>query len=356
MSDFDEYIKDGNPSQREKSLAWKAAIGLQDVDGLKTSDYLHQKAKENIEGDITIDEVKHLIDSYYQSKGSRRDNEQRTEEADKVSVRITEILTESSFSFSPAYLSLIHRRLFSGIISNAGEYRQYNITKKEWVLDGDTVIYSPYEMIAQTLDYDFREEKGVDYSSLGVEAAIEKISNFISGIWQIHPFGEGNTRTTSVFAIKYLRHFGFPVDNDLFADNSWYFRNALVRANYTNFTKGVKATNVFLVRFFHNLILGTSYPLRNRDLHISQSATEMAPKCQDGTLNVTLDEMAVLEFVLKNPSSTQVEIAGHIGKSPRTVKRIMASLSDKGLLRRENGKRNGRWVVVDVGGSQNYKQ
>ncbi|MGN0202569.1 MAG: Fic family protein [Candidatus Cryptobacteroides sp.] len=349
MIDFDEYIKDGNPSQREKSLAWKAAIGLQDVDGLKTSGYLLEKAKENIEGDITIDEVKHLIDSYYQSRSSRRDDEQRTEEADKVSARITEILTESAFVFSPAYLSLIHRRLFTGIFSNAGEYRQYNITKKEWVLDGDTVTYSPYEMIAQTLEYDFREEKQVDYSSLGAEAAIERISDFISGIWQIHPFSEGNTRTTSVFAIKYLRNFGFTVDNELFADNSWYFRNALVRANYSNFSKGVKATDVFLVRFLQNLILGTSHQLRNRDMHIFQSATEITSKCQNVTLDVTLNEMSVLELVAKNPSSTQEEIASHIGKSTRTVKRIMASLSDKGLLRRENGKRNGKWVVVETG-------
>ena len=346
MSDFDEYIKDGNPTQREKSLAWKAAIGLQDVDGLKTSEYLIQKAKENIEGDITIDEVKHLIDSYYQSRSSRHDIEDRTEEADKVSARITEILTEQTFNFSPAYLSMIHRRLFSGIFNNAGEYRQYNITKKEWVLEGDTVLYSPYEMIGQTLEYDFREEKQVDYSSLNAEDAIKRISKFISGIWQIHPFCEGNTRTTSVFAIKYLRNFGFAVDNELFADNSWYFRNALVRANYTNFSKGVKATDIFLVQFFQNLILGTSHILRNRDMHISQSVIEMAPKCQNGTLDVTLDEMAVLDFVSKNPSSTQMEIAGHIGKSVRTVKRIMSSLSEKGLLTRENGKRNGRWVII----------
>ena len=185
MIDFEEYIRDGNPSQREKSLAWKAAIGLQEVDGLKPSEYLIQKAKENIEGDITIDEVKHLIDSYYQSRSSRRDAEDRTEEADKVSARITEILTEQTFNFSPAYLSLIHRRLFSGIFNKAGEYRQYNITKKECILDGDTVIYSPYEMIGQSLEYDFREEKEVDYASLNADDAIKRICRFISGIWQI---------------------------------------------------------------------------------------------------------------------------------------------------------------------------
>lgn len=348
MSIFDEYIKDGNPSQKEKSYAWKTAIGLQDVDGLKPSEYLMQTAKQNIEGDITIDEVKQLLDSYYESKNARGEVEERTEEADKVSARITEILTEKTFNFSPDYLIQIHKRLFTGVYKLAGVVRPYNITKKEWVLNGDTVLYSSYEMIHQTLEYDFREEKNVDYSSLNAAQAVKQICKFISGIWQIHPFCEGNTRTTAVFAIKYLRSFGFKVDKEAFAQNSWYFRNALVRANYVNYSKNVAATPVFLERFFDNLLFEANHQLRNREMQISmgQSATEEISKCQIGPLNVTLEEKALLEFVKTNPKATQEQIAEHIGKSTRTVKRITASLYEKGYLKRENGKRNGNWKIL----------
>lgn len=348
MSDFDEYIKGGNPSQREKSNAWRTAIGLQDVDGLKPSAYLMQTAKQNIEGDISIDEVKKLIDSYYESKAVRGENDKRTEEADKVSARITEILTEKTFNFTPEYLIQIHKRLFTGIFDLAGVIRPYNITKKEWVLDGDTVLYSSFEMIRQTLEYDFREEKNVDYSSLNAAQAMKQICRFISGIWQIHPFCEGNTRCTAVFAIKYLRNFGFYVDNEAFALNSWYFRNALVRANYVNYSKNVTSTPLFLERFFENLLFGAKHQLRNRDMQISmgQSDTADFPKCQNSPLNVTLDENAVLEFVKANPKATQEQIAEHIGKSSRTVKRITASLYEKGYLKRENGKRNGIWITI----------
>lgn len=347
MSDFDEYIKGSNPSQREKSYAWQTAIGLQNVDGLKPSDYLVQTAKQNIEGDISIDEVKQLIDNYYESKAARGESDERTEEADKVSARITEILTEKTFNFTPDYLIQIHRRLFTGIFDLAGVIRPYNITKKEWVLDGDTVLYSSFEMIRQTLEYDFREEKNVDYSSLDATQAVKQICKFISGIWQIHPFCEGNTRCTAVFAIKYLSNFGFSVNNEAFALNSWYFRNALVRANYVNYSKNVTATPVFLERFFDNLLFGAKHELLNRDMHISmgQSDTRDYLKCQNGPLDVTLEEKALLEFVKANPKATQEQIAEHIGKSSRTVKRITANLCQKGYLKRERGKRNGIWIT-----------
>ncbi len=348
LSVFDEYIKGGNPSQREKSYAWQTAIGLQDVDGLKPSDYLVKTARQNIEGDITIDEVKQLLDSYYESKAAKGESEQRTEEADKVSARITEILTEKTFNFTPDYLIQIHKRLFAGVFDHAGVIRPYNITKKEWVLDGDTVLYSSFEMIRQTLEYDFKEEKNVDYSSLNAAQAVKQICKFISGIWQIHPFCEGNTRTTAVFAIKYLRNFGFNVDNEAFSQHSWYFRNALVRANYVNYSKNVSATSIYLERFFDNLLFGAHNELRNHKMQISmgQSDTDESPKCQNGPLNVTLEEKAMLEFVKVNPKATQEQIAEHIGKSTRTVKRITAGLYDKGYLKRENGKRNGIWTIT----------
>ena len=250
MSDFDKYIRQDEPESKEKAQAWQTAIGLQDVDGLKPSEYLLQTAGRHIEGDITIGDI----------------------------------------------------------------------TKKEWVLDGDTVLYSNHELIRQTLDYDFGQEKSVDYPSLDANQALRHICKFVSDIWQIHPFGEGNTRTTAVFTMKYLRTFGFTFDNSVFQEHSWYFRN---------------------------LLFGEKNELHNRALHIVvlQSANIDDSKIQNDTLNCTLDEIALLKFLKDNPNATQTEIAVHIGKSPRTVKRMTPSLIERGLLERENGKRNGKWVV-----------
>lgn len=257
MSEFDKYIVQGEPDKKAKANAWQTAIGLQDVDGLKPSEYLIKTAVQHIEGDITIDQVKDMLDTYYETKDVREhlDNE-RTEEADKVSARITEILSEQSFSFTPDYLIRIHRRLFKGIYKHAGQLRDVNITKKEWVLNGDTVLYSNYDMLRETLEYDFEQEKKTDYSVLNADMAVKQICKFVSGIWQIHPFREGNTRTTAVFTMKWLQTFGFSVDNNVFKDNSWYFRNALVRANYNNIPKRIFATSEYLELFFRNLVFG----------------------------------------------------------------------------------------------------
>lgn len=270
---LEEYIREGEPEQAEKSYVWQTAIGLQAVDGLKTSDYLLQTAKEHIEGGIDIETVKRRIDSYYQERTVRKEAETDTEEGDKVSARIAEVLGERAFQFSPAEFISIHRRLFKGVYSHAGTLRTYNITKREWVLNGDTVYYASAGSLRPTLEYDFAQEKAFSYQSLSLSESVKHLAGFIAGIWQIHPFGEGNTRTTAVFAIKYLRSFGFDVRNNLFAENSWYFRNALVRANYTNLTKGIHATPVFLELFFENLLLGADHPLKNRYLHVDFDAS-----------------------------------------------------------------------------------
>lgn len=347
MSEFEKYIRQGEPQQVEKARIWQTAIGLQDVDGLKTSPYLQETAEKHIEGEITIDEVRSLIDSYYESKDARESVEERTEEADKVSAAITAILSENTFTFSPEYLISIHRRLFTGVYRFAGQIRDYNISKKEWVLDGASVLYSDAYMIRQTLEYDFREEKGFDYSSVSMADSIRHMARFISGIWQIHSFGEGNTRTTAVFTIKYLRSFGFDINNDLFEKHSWYFRNALVRANYNNLSKGITATEEYLLRFFRNLILGEQTPLSNREMHISsQSITKVFSKSQFDTLNCTLEELAVLQAIHSNPHITQNALKNAINKSIATVKRITITLQEKGMIIRKNGKRDGWWEVL----------
>jgi len=330
MTDFEEYIRQSEPHKREKGYAWQTAIGLQAVDGLKTSDYLRETARQHIEGDITIEEVKQQINRYYESKTARKDVEDRTEEADKVSARITELLSEQSFTFSPLEYIAIHRRLFEGIYPHAGTIRDYNITKKEWVLDGETVLYACADSIRETLDYDFAREKEYDYQQHGTAEAVSHIAQFISDLWQIHPFGEGNTRTTAVFTIKYLRTFGFDISNETFADYSWYFRNALVRTNYNNIPKGIFATTQFLEAFFRNLILNEQHELKNRFLHVSaraQSATTDTPKCNDCTLNCTLEELTLLNFMKEKPHATQKEIAAHIGKSERKVKTMTVKLA-----------------------------
>ena len=265
---FKEYIKQTEPDKMYKGYVWNAAIGLQAVDGLEPSQELIKTALDNIEGNISIEDAEKRIDSYYKANPQRSGGD-RTEEADKVSVRIAAILLEQSFSFAPSEYIGIHKKLFSGIYKHAGKIRDYNITKKEWVLDGDTVLYGNATELRETLEYDFAEEKKFSYKGLSTDEIIHHLAYFISRLWQIHIFGEGNTRTTAVFFIKYLRSLGYNVTNDIFANNAWYFRNALVRANYTNLKKNVHKTTVYLEAFIRNLLLGEENELKNRYLHIN---------------------------------------------------------------------------------------
>lgn len=249
---------------------WSTAIGLQQVDGLVPSPYLLDLAKRNIEGYLSFEEAKNLIDSYYQSQKKK---DEREEEADKVSIQFAHILSKPSFKFSVSYLISIHKQLFDGLYEFAGKIRDYDITKREWALDGDTVIYGSFYDLDKALEYDFNQEKAFDYYNPLSYDAIKHISSFVSGIWQLHPFGEGNTRTIAVFIIKYLRYLGYKEKDNTFTDNSWYFRNALVRANYNNFPNRVFATSEYLERFFRNLLLGEHNDLKNRYTHIRYTAS-----------------------------------------------------------------------------------
>lgn len=340
-----EYIKQGEPSQVEKAKAWETAIGLQEVDGLKPSKYLIKTAKEHIEGIIDIEEVKNRIDNYYNGLNNRKTEEKEdSEEADKVSVRITEILNDKSFNFNPTELISIHKKLFTGIFEHAGVLRIYNFTKDEWILNGDTVTYSSFESIMPALEYDFNEEKNFSYKNLSFDESIKHLCRFTSNIWQVHPFCEGNTRTTAVFIIKYLRTFGFNINDEVFANNSWYFRNSLVRANYKNFEKNIFEDISYLEKFFYNLLSDTKYELKNRYMHIDyvQSATSNDTKCN----SCTLEEQAILKVIRNNSTIRQEEIAKIIGKSLRTVKTRMIEMQEKKLITRKNGKRNGEWIIL----------
>ena len=282
---FDEYIRQGKPAQRERADAWRVAIGLQAVDGLKTSEYLHQTARRNIEGEITLDEARELVKQYYVSKTTHDEDDADKEEADRVSGNIAKLLQTDAFTYSVAGLAAIHRAIFEGVFKHAGRFRDYDISKKEWVLQWDSVLYGRWQDLKMTIEYDLEQERQFDYTGLDKGQIIEHLARFVAGLWQIHPFAEGNTRATAVFTIKYLRYLGFSVNNDLFERHSWYFRNALVRANYRNVVKGVEREPLFLIRFFRNLLLGENNELKNRYMMINppegHQMPENTPQVQD---------------------------------------------------------------------------
>lgn len=361
--DFESYIREGEPDKKEKSIAWSIATGLQQVDGLTPSAYLYKTAKRNIEGEISIEEAKKLIDSYYESKTSRTEDDDDTEEADKVSTRITELLSEKSFSFTPNQLLSIHERLFKGVFYKvkAGKFRDYNITKKEWVLNGDTVLYANADLINETLKYDFETEKNFDYSKLSKEDAVKHITRFVANMWQIHPFGEGNTRTTAVFTIKYLRSLGFNVNNEPFEKHSWYFRNALVRANYTNMQKGIYMNTEYLEKFFRNILLGENNELKNRYAHIDYDEymkkmsvkdtgkiTEKSHECHSKvTVNLTEVQQDIVNAIKQNQFVSQTEIAKELSLARETVNRNMKKMQEKGIIKRIGADKNGHWEIIE---------
>lgn len=350
FASFDEYLRQGEPSQKESAENWKTAIGLQAVDGLQPSAYLIDVAKRNIEGEISLDETRKLIDSYYQSKTVRTPKDEDEEEADKVSANIAKILASKTFAFNTnGYVSL-HRRIFEGVFKHAGEIRQYDISKKEWVLEGDSVNYLNWEDLRRALDWDIEQEKNFSYKGLTDDEKIEHIAKFISGIWQIHAFREGNTRTTAIFTIQYLRSLGYEVNNEMFAKHSWYFRNALVRANYRNINKDIEYSPIYLVRFFRNLLLKDSWVLKNRYLHIRPTddwkeqpriGTPQVPrKLSSSTPQVPHKfsqhvETLILSF--NDEYMTSAEIMGAIGLKDRksfSELYLNAALSEKAIERK----------------------
>lgn len=336
ITDFDEYIRQGEPEKREKAYIWQTAIGLQAVDGLTTSDYLNKTAKRHIEGEIDIDEVRELIKTYYRSKSYREPDDDEKREADGVSANISKILSNHTLDFSAQGYIALHRRIFAGIFKHAGRVRDYNITKKEWVLENETVNYLNWEDLHRALDYDIEQERNFSYKGITADAMISHITRFVSGLWQIHAFGEGNTRTTAVFTIQYLRSIGFDITNDMFAKHSWYFRNALVRANYKNALKGIDYTPVYLERFFRNLLLGERWDLRNRYLHINPAEEwKVQPNLADRTsAGQVQDKCEATDDTLQDKRHTNnpniEKLVRTLGEQQMSVKQIMEALGLKG--------------------------
>lgn len=337
QQDFEEYIRQVEPSAQESAYAWKTAIGLQAVDGLKPSAYLLETAKRNIEGDITIDEVRELLDTYYRSKTVRTEQDDDMEEADKVSANIKKILSSKTLAFNTNGFISIHRRIFEGVFKHAGEIRKYDITKKEWILRGDTIHYLNWEDIRRAVDYDIQQEREFSYKGLSDENKIKHICRFVSGLWQIHPFREGNTRTTAVFTIQYLRSIGYKVNNDMFADYSWYFRNALVRANYKNPTLDIDYDYNYLEKFFQNLLMGTHHELKNRNLIINAPDNwTVGNDTQDDIRDVQNDTQGrqndTQESIIPNKNELDSWIEGQIRKNPKITTEQLASMSHRSVI------------------------
>lgn len=368
FASFDEYLRQGEPLQKERAENWKTAIGLQAVDGLQPSAYLIDVAKRNIEGEISLNETRKLIDSYYQSKTVRTPKDEDEEEADKVSANIAKILASKTFAFNTnGYVSL-HRRIFEGVFKHAGEIRQYDISKKEWVLEGDSVNYLNWEDLRRALDWDIEQEKNFQYKGLSDDEKIEHIAKFISGIWQIHAFREGNTRTTAIFTIQYLRSLGYEVNNEMFAKHSWYFRNALVRANYRNIQKGIDYSPIYLVRFFRNLLLGESWVLKNRYLHIDPTdewkvqprlATPQVPHTphqkvdrKGGQKTEKVERKggqktkdSILSLIASDPFVTTNEMSKRLEINRSAISKHIKKLKEDHIIERIGPDKGGKWII-----------
>ena len=269
-SSMEEYVPIETPKNYIKQLQWDMAIGLQEVDNLKPSSYLEKLMDENISGNITVEQVKKGLRSYYEEKGKKQEIDYNEMECDLVSTRIVEFLNIDDFELSVDYFLYVHKYIFQDVFDFAGKIKDRNLSKPEPILNRDTVRYGDFKTIISSLEYDISLEKEKDYKTMNIVDVINSITDFSSRIWQIHPFEEGNTRSTAVFIQKYLLSLGYEVDNTLFKDKSVYFRNALVRSNYFNRELNIKEDKSFLIKFYENLLLGKNNDLHSEDLIIEE--------------------------------------------------------------------------------------
>ena len=272
--DFDSSMNPYQEEQRSKDyikqLQWDMAIGLQQVDNLKPSKYLEQISKMNILGELTIEEVEQSLREYYTTKEEPKDINLNELECDFVSMRIVELLSIDNFELSVDYLKYVHKYLFQDVYEFAGEFRKINFSKHEKILNNDSVAYGDFKTLIESLEYDISLEKNKNYNDMPIVEVIKNITDFTSSIWQVHPFREGNTRTTAVFIEKYLISLGYNVDNSLFKDKSVYFRNALVRSNYFNNYLNIKEDKNYLIKFYENLLLGKNNNLHSESLIVKK--------------------------------------------------------------------------------------
>ena len=269
-SSMNPYQEKHNSIGYIKRLQWDMAIGLQKVDNLKPSKYLEQISEKNILGELTIEEVEQSLKEYYVAKESQHNINHDELECDFVSMRIVELLEQDNFELSVDYLKYIHKYLFQDVYEFAGEFRKIDFSKHEKILNNDSVAYGDSKVLTESLEYDISLEKAKNYKDMSIVEVIKNITDFSSSIWQVHPFREGNTRTTAVFIEKYLIYLGYNVDNSLFKDKSVYFRNALVRSNYFNNYLDIREDKSYLIKFYENLLLGKNNNLHSEDLIVKE--------------------------------------------------------------------------------------
>ncbi len=366
LSAFAGYFTAKEPGRRERADAWATAIGLQKVDGLSTSRFLIETAKDHIEGRITQMQARRRIRDYYAAKDETARPDPELEEPDKVAERIVAVINDGGFAFTPEYFISIHKKLFSGVLASAGKLRTVNIRKHEWVLKEASVTYGDATTLKPSLVRDFADEREFDYGGKSPARIIPHFVRFIAQIWQVHPFGEGNTRTTAVFAIKYLQSLGYRVENNMFRENSWYFRNALVRANFADYEKGVKREWGYLEAFFRSLLLNETNELKSRYLLIGltgenkrelkrltektvqKSCRKTTQKNRQKTTqkNTSKTTQKILGLVKDNPMITRREMAIRIGITADGVKKALETLKTAGRLRRVGPDKGGHWEVM----------
>ena len=272
MSRTIERIQKEEPGRSEKEAAWQTAIGLQAAESLRTSDYLLQTAQKHIDGKISLDNVQEQIEGYHFERNEHDAGDPEKEEADKVAVNITRILLTQAVDLSANGLSRLHRKIFEGVYENAGILREEDVSKREWVLGGEPLKFISFENLQEALENCLAKESRHNYKEDSSDELVSHLSEFISKIWHINAFGEGNTRFTAVFTLLYLHHLGISIKSDTFKNESWYFHNALVRANFRDIQKNIDYEPVYLERFFRNMLLGEQWDLRNRYLHVRPAA------------------------------------------------------------------------------------
>ena len=364
------YFKAEEPGRRERADAWATAIGLQKVDGLTPSQFLFDTARDHIEGRITQNQARRRIHDYYAAQNDAARPDPEKEEADKVSERIVAVINDGGFAFTPEYYISIHAKLFKGVLSSAGRLRAVNIRKREWVLKDDSVTYGDAATLKQSLVRDFKDEREFDYGGKSPRKMIPHFARFIAQIWQVHPFGEGNTRTTAVFAIKYLNSLGYRVESNMFRDNSWYFRNALVRANYADYAHGVKRDWSYLEAFFRNLLLGEKNEMKSRYLLIGlteedkrrirdltkvgsaadrKSGLKSREKRRSGSREKRRSgsREKILALLATHPALTYAALAAAVGLTVKAIEKNVRQLKAAGRLRRVGPDKGGHWEVLE---------
>ena len=380
LKELGGYFKAEEPGRRARADAWATAIGLQKVDGLTPSQFLFDTAKDHIEGRITQNQARRRIHDYYaagagrppyqDAKAEATKPDPAKEEADKVSERIVAVINDGGFEFTPEYFISIHAKLFKGVLPSAGKLRAVNIRKREWVLKDDSVTYGSADTIKQSLIRDFIDEREFDYGGKTPRKIIPHFARFIAQIWQLHPFGEGNTRTTAVFTIKYLNSLGYRVTNNMFRDNSWYFRNALVRANYADYARDVKRDWSCLESFFRNLLLGEKNEMKSRYLLIGltdedkqkireltevrsgQKTIARRSSKQKAVRKKRLEKSGkktvevVWDLLKAHPNMTLAGLVKALDITRSTIQKHIVNLKSAGRLRRVGPDKGGRWEVI----------